>query len=151
MDDNFVSNDAVHDGYRVKIAPVAATIKAVVDGVTVAESASALVMHETRYPPVFYFPEKDVQMEHLREADHRTHCPFKGNANHWTLTIGKDQQSPAAWQYRDPFDESAAVKGYVAFVWDKIDAWYSDDQPLAAPEISHDSSVHNNSLLTAAQ
>ncbi|MEM8972539.1 MAG: DUF427 domain-containing protein [Pseudomonadota bacterium] len=143
MDDRIISEDAVHDGYRVKITPVAATIRAVVNGVAIAESASALVMHETRYPPVFYFPEKDVQMAHLKASDHNTHCPFKGNANHWTLTLGKDQQSPAAWQYGDPFDESAAVKGYVAFVWDMIDEWYSDDTLLEAPTSDHDPAISN--------
>ena len=133
MDDNFIGDTAVHDGYRVKIAPVAANIKAIVNGITVAESASTLVMHETRYAPVFYFPQKDVDMTLLKVADHNTHCPFKGNANHWTLATGKDQENPAAWQYRDPFDESAAVKGYVAFVWDMIDEWYRDDELLSAP------------------
>ena len=107
MDDNYVGDDTLHEGYRVRIAPVAATIKAVVDGIAVAESASALIMHETRYAPVFSFPEKDVDMAQLQTADHHTYCPFKGNANHWTLKIGKDQQNPAAWQYREPFDESA--------------------------------------------
>ena len=143
MDDNFVGDSAVHDGYRVKIAPVAATIKAVVNGITIAESSSTLVMHETRYPPVFYFPEKDVQMAHLQQVDHNTYCPFKGNAHHWALSIGHDQSSPAAWQYRDPFDESAAVQGYVAFVWDMIDDWYRDDKRLDAPTVDHDESTPN--------
>ena len=143
MDDNYVGDDTLHEGYRVRIAPVAATIKAVVDGIAVAESSSALIMHETRYAPVFYFPEKDVDMAQLQTADHHTYCPFKGNANHWTLKIGKDQQNPAAWQYREPFDESAAVKGYVAFVWDKIDEWYRDDELLEEPTSSHDSSIQN--------
>ncbi len=133
MDDNYVGDHTVHDGYRVKIAPVAATIKAVVNGQVIAESASALVMHETRYAPVFYFPAQDVDMALLKTADHHTYCPFKGNANHWTLTTGADQSSPAAWQYGDPFDESSAVKGHIAFVWDMIDEWYRDDELLSAP------------------
>ena len=126
-----------HTGYRVVIEPSAARIRAVVDGVTIADSTGVLVMHETRLAPVFYFPRADVAMDQLVRTELQTNCPFKGNASYWTLDAGGKTVENAAWSYEDPFDESSAVKDYIAFQWNAIDAWFADDvelveQPAAA-------------------
>ena len=42
-----------HSGYRVVIEPSPARGRAVFGGETVADSARALIMHETRLPPVY--------------------------------------------------------------------------------------------------
>ena len=132
MSDTFFSgSDQVrHEGYRVTIVPAPQRVRAVFHGETVAESAQVLVMRETRLPPVYYFPRGDVRMDHLARSDQRTHCPFKGNASYWSLQVGDRRAQNVAWSYEDPFDESAIVKGYIAFDWDAIDSWYVDDDAI---------------------
>ena len=118
-------------GYRVAIEPSPARIKAVYRGETLADSARVMVMHETRLPPVFYFPRDDVNMALLERTDHRTNCPFKGNASYWSIEAGGGSVENAAWSYEDPYDEAAGLKGYIAFDWQAIDAWTADGEPIA--------------------
>ncbi len=116
-----------HTGYRVVIEPSPARIRAVYRGETVADSARALIMHETRLPPVYYFPRADVRMDLLQRTREHTHCPFKGNASYWSLVAGGGSAENAAWSYEEAYDESSAVEGYIAFDWDAIDGWFADD------------------------
>ena len=51
--------------YRVVVKPGGKRVRVVFAGVTIADSTDAVVLHETRLPPVWYFPKKDVRMEYL--------------------------------------------------------------------------------------
>ena len=123
---------AVHTGYRLIIEPADRRVRVEIGGETVADSARALVMHETRLPLVYYFPRDDVRMDLLTPSDHRTYCPFKGNATHWSLTVGGKTVENVAWSYDAPFDEAATVEGRIAFYWDRVDAWFADDTRIDA-------------------
>ena len=122
---------ATHEGYRIVVEPAADPVRAVLADETVVDSKRALVMHETRLPPVFYFPRDDVHMEFLVPSDHRTNCPFKGDASYWSLDIGDRRIENAVWSYEDPYDEASTVKGYLAFDWNSVDAWFSGETELA--------------------
>ena len=125
-----------HTGYRLVIEPSTQRIHAVFNGEIVADSRRALVMSETRLRPVYYFPREDVRLDLLAPTDHLTHCPFKGNAAYWTLTVGAETAENAVWSYETPFDEAEMVEGHLAFYWDRMDAWYADgvEITLAPPE-----------------
>lgn len=120
----------LRSGYRVVLKPADNRIRAIFHGQTLADSAQALVMQETRLAPIFYFPRDDVSMELLAKTDHRTHCPFKGDASYWTLKVGDVSVENAAWSYENPYDEASDVKEYVAFNWGDIDAWMVDDEQI---------------------
>jgi len=120
----------VHQGYRVSTERSARRMRVVSSGETVAESSRALVMHETRLPPVFYFPKDDVEMDLLVPSDHRTNCPFKGNASYWSLKVGDKIIDNVAWSYEDPYDEASSLRGYIAFDWDSVDAWLADNEDI---------------------
>lgn len=90
-------------------------------GETVADSRDAQVLYECGYPPVYYLPREDVRMDRLTATDHRTHCPHKGDASYWTVQAGGERAENAAWSYEDPFDDVAAIAGYLAFYPDKVD------------------------------
>lgn len=124
------SSARAREGYRLSIDEDARRIRAVFQGQTVADSSNALVMHETRLGPVFYFPREDVRMDLLAKSSRRTHCPFKGNASYWTIQVGSRSAESAAWSYEDPYDESSTVKEYIAFDWPAIDQWYADDTQI---------------------
>ena len=124
------SRGEVRSGYRVILKPADHRIQAMYRGQTIADSSHVLVMRETRLPPIFYFPRTDVHMELLAKTDHRTHCPFKGDASYWTLEVGEETAENAAWSYEDPYDEASDVKEYVAFMWDAVDTWLVDDRQI---------------------
>lgn len=123
--------EELRSGYRVVLRPSAQRIRVRFGGETIADSAGAIVMNETRLPSVFYFPREDVRMDLLARTKHRTHCPFKGDASYWTLGADDEIAENVAWSYEDPYDEAADVKGYVAFSWKAVDAWFADDRQIA--------------------
>jgi uncharacterized protein (DUF427 family) len=90
-----------------------------VNGEVIADTRDALRMSEGDYPPVYYFPRKDVKMECLARTDHRTYCPFKGYASYLSLKGGAEN---AVWSYESPYDEMSAIKELLAFYPEKVDA-----------------------------
>ena len=125
--------DRSHLGYRLEIEPAHQRMRAVFDGVTIADSRRALVMRETRLPIAYYFPREDVRMDLLERTDRQTHCPFKGNASHWSIRVGENVEENVAWSYEAPFDEARMVGDYIAFYWDRIDQWFADDHQITKP------------------
>ena len=123
-----------HTGYRLIIEPSARRIHVTFNGETVADSRRVLVMHETRLPMVYYFPRDDVRMDLLERTEHLTYCPFKGNASYWTVKVGDKTSENTAWSYEAPFDEAEMVRDYVAFFWDRMDAWFADDVEITLPD-----------------
>ena len=67
-------------------------------------------------------------MAHFRWTDNATHCPFKGDASYWTLTVADRVLENVMWSYEAPCDEVAAVREYVAFYRDRLDDWYEDGE-----------------------
>ena len=61
-------------------------------------------------------------------TDTSTHCPFKGDASYWTLTVGDREIPDALWAYESPTSDAAWLKGYGALYWDKVDEWYVEDE-----------------------
>ncbi len=131
--------EAVHRGYRFDVEPATKRISVDFNGVVIADSDRALIMRETRLPPVYYIPKDDVRMDLLHRTTSHTHCPFKGNASYWRVKVGDQVAEDAAWSYEDPFDEAISVKDYVAFYWRKMGAWYEDGLPMMRPEAPRDS------------
>jgi len=92
--------------------------------VTIAHSDQVMVLKEwageKTYPPVVYFPLKDIDQDCLLPSDHRTHCPIKGDASYYSIKAEGQTLENAAWFYSDPLPLVADVKGYVAFYPDKV-------------------------------
>ena len=97
------------------------------DGITIADSNKAVLYRESRLAPVYYFPRSDVRMDLLRRTNHRSHCPFKGNASYWSISIGDKEVENAVWSYENPLDEAGAIKGHLAFWLTKLGVTYSED------------------------
>jgi len=125
--DTSLTTDAA---YRVVVEPCGKRLRVVFAGETIADSRDTLVLHETRLPPVSYFPRKDVRMDLLERTDHHTHCPFKGNASYWTLRAGNQVAENAVWSYEHPLNDAQAIQGYLAFDWDAMEAWHEDDRQV---------------------
>src|SRR5271155_4507636 len=84
--------------------------------IVIARTDRSLEMHEASYPVVFYIPLDDVDEHLLQESDHRTWCPYKGEASYYDIVDGDGTDLTAAvWFYGDPFPAVADIKGHVAF------------------------------------
>lgn len=105
-------------------------VRVVFNGEIVADSRRVKLMHEAGLLPVYYFPIEDVRMELLEESDHATHCPFKGDASYWSVSVGDRVAEDAAWSYAEPIDSCPPIAGYLAFYWRKMDHWYEEDEEV---------------------
>jgi uncharacterized protein (DUF427 family) len=109
--------------HRVDLLPEGRRVRVTFGSVVIADSRAALRIEETGHEPVHYLPAKDVRTDLLRPTDHRTHCPFKGDASYWTIEVpGGARSENAVWGYRTPFDESAGLAGHFAFYKSRVDA-----------------------------
>jgi acyl-CoA thioesterase len=68
-----------------------------------------------------YLPESSVAWEHFEASGHHTVCPFKGEADYWTLVATDPPLENVVWTYRRPFEEVAGLGGYVAFYADRLE------------------------------
>lgn len=117
---------------RIDILQSSRHIRVEIDGVTVAESYQPRLLFETGLPTRYYLPKTDVRMDLLKPTDHVTSCPYKGDANYWTVDTGDSTHENIVWGYKLPTRESAPIAGYVCFYNEKVDI-YVDGEPLERP------------------
>lgn len=107
-------------GYAIDLVPWSGGGRAEFGGVVVAESNACVIVKESDHQDQIYFPVGDVAWEHFTETDLHTVCPFKGEADYWSLTVGDTTEENAVWAYRRPFPEVAGLEGHVAFYTDRV-------------------------------
>ena len=117
---------------RVDILPSSRHVRVEVDGVTIAESTKPTLLFETGLPARFYLPKTHVRMDLLSATDSVTHCPYKGQAEWWSVRAGDEVHADLAWSYRTPLPESQKIAGLVAFYDEKVDI-YVDGVRQARP------------------
>ncbi len=122
-------------GYEIRIEDCPRRVRAIFNGVPIADSVQAKVLIEGRLPPVYYFPRADTRMDLLHATSQRTYCPFRGNASYWTVAVGERTAENAAWSYEDPYEEATAIKGYVAFYRERMDAVAEEGEAPAPPAV----------------
>ena len=86
-----------------------------------ADSANALTLQESDYPPVYYVPLADVDQAALRPSDTSTYCPYKGDASYYSVTTSAGDVEDAMWFYPQPYDAVGEIGGHVAFYADRVD------------------------------
>ena len=117
--------------HHVRVEPSPKWIRVLAGGETVADTKHALLLFETGHTPVYYIPLDDVRMELFERTDRATHCPYKGDAIYWSLKAGGRAEENALWSYPVPLDaEAPDLSAYAAFYWNKVDAWYEEDEQV---------------------
>jgi len=105
-------------------------IRATIGGQTVLDTTRAKLLHETAHLPVLYAPLEDLREDLLEATDHATHCPFKGDASYYTVRAGDRTEENAVWYYPSPLDGAAPIEGHAALYWDRMDAWFEEEEPV---------------------
>jgi uncharacterized protein (DUF427 family) len=83
----------------------------------IADTTSPLVLYESGFAPRWYVPRADVLAGALTEAELQTFCPYKGIASYYDIGDARH----AAWSYRAPFDDMAAIGDLVSFEPDRVE------------------------------
>ena len=116
--------------YEIRFEPSARRVRVELNGKWLADSARALVLHETRLPPAYYFPREDVQLGLLEKSPLVTHCPFKGDASYWSVRAAGSVAKDAAWSYEEPYADAAPIRGFISFNPERISAIYEGDDEI---------------------
>ncbi len=124
------SGYARHPDYDVHFEPCGKRLRVVFNGETIADSRQAQYLFETRHLPVYYFPREDVRMDLLERTEHSTFCPFKGTAGYFSVRAGDRVAENAVWTYEEPFPQTAEIKDYLSFYWNRMDHWYEEDEEV---------------------
>lgn len=116
--------------HRLLFDPFPRRVRAVLGGEQVLDTSRGMLLHESNLLPQLYVPRADVRTDLLSPTDHSTHCPFKGDAAYWSVTVGDRTAENAVWGYPQPIDAAGWLDGYLAFYWGAMDAWFDEDQPV---------------------
>ena len=108
-----------HPGYEIDQEVVPGVVRVWHGDLLVAESSAALRVKETAHVDRLYVPEADVKLELFETNDHHTICPFKGEADYWTLTASDPAAEDIFWTYRSPFPEVAGLVGHLGVYHEK--------------------------------
>ncbi len=104
----------------VRQAPVRVVVR--VAGRVIADSTSALTVHEADYAPVLYIPREDVDMTALDRTSHVSYCPFKGEAAYYSIPVAGERGINAVWTYEEPYDAVAGIEDHLAFYGNRVDS-----------------------------
>jgi len=104
-------------------------IRVIFGGVPVADSTNAYLLREGG-SPVYYFPEADVRMDLLTPTATVKNSPIRGDASYCSLTVGGRTAEDAVWTFKESVETASFLKGYVAFDWPKMDAWFEEREEV---------------------
>ncbi len=128
MDEWFEEDEKVivhpRDPYhRIDTFTTSRKVTVTIEGVVLAESDEVKALYEAGLPVRYYFPFRDVRLEHLVRSDTVTQCAYKGTAIHWSARVGDTVHPDVAWTYEgDGVQRDAeAIRGRIAFYNERID------------------------------
>jgi uncharacterized protein (DUF427 family) len=85
-------------------------VKAIWNGVVIAESDQTVVVEGNHY-----FPPDAVKPEHLQPSGTHTHCGWKGQASYYDVVVDGQTNRDAAWYYPEPLPAAQHIAGRIAF------------------------------------
>lgn len=85
-------------------------MKAIWNSAVIADSPTTVVLEGNHY-----FPESSLNRDYVTFSNHRTSCPWKGQASYYSLLVNGELNADAAWYYPEPKRDAEEIKGHVAF------------------------------------
>ena len=85
-------------------------MKASWNGHVIAESDDTVLVEGNHY-----FPASSLNREYVVESNHRSSCPWKGQARYYSLLVDGDLNPDAVWYYPEPKEGAEMVRDRVAF------------------------------------
>ncbi len=103
--------------HQVRTEPNPRRVRVFFGGEAVADSTRTLYLFETAHLPVYYFPRSDVRFDLLQPTA-------------YSVGAGGRTATNAGWAYPDPIASVPELADYVAFYWNRADAWYEEDDEV---------------------
>jgi uncharacterized protein (DUF427 family) len=85
-------------------------MKATWHGAVLAESDDIVLVEGNAY-----FPEASLDRQYITFSNHRTSCPWKGQAKYYSVMVDGELNADAVWYYPEPSDAAKNIRGRVAF------------------------------------
>lgn len=98
---------------RVDILQSRRRIRVLVEGEPVAETTASHHLYETGLPCRYYMPLTAVRAEVLRPSERRTRCPYKGEAEYYSVEVKGKLYEDVIWFYNRPTLECGLIVGEV--------------------------------------
>jgi uncharacterized protein (DUF427 family) len=108
--------------HPITITPNPRRVRVRFNGKVVADTQSALTLAEANLPAVQYIPRADADMSAFVPTDHKTYCPFKGDASYFTLVVDGKRAENAVWTYVEPYPAVSLIESHLAFYPNRVDA-----------------------------
>jgi len=108
--------------HPITISAAPRRVRVTFGGRVVADSRRALLLTEPSYAPVAYMPRADVDMTILKRTDHKSRCPYKGEASYYSIHADGRTAQNAVWSYEQPLPDVATIAGYMAFYPNRVDS-----------------------------
>ena len=124
--ENLGQRPVADDG--ILFEPTQRRVRVMFGGVTIADSRGVMLMLEQKRLAGYYFPAKDVRDDLFVPTSFTSSHAGRGEASFYSVKVGDRIAEKAAWRYLQP--ERADLKDYVAFYWDKMDAWFEEDDEV---------------------
>lgn len=90
-------------------------MKAIWNDTIIAESNETIIVENNHY-----FPANSINKEFFTETTTNTTCPWKGEANYYSIEVFGSKNEDAAWYYPKTKALANHIEGYVAF-WKGVD------------------------------
>jgi uncharacterized protein (DUF427 family) len=107
--------------HPITIEPNRKRVRVLFNGRVVADTTRALTLREASLRPVHYIPRADADMALFARTAQSTHCPYKGDAAYYSLSVDGRTAENAVWTYEAPFPATAAIKDHLAFYPARVD------------------------------
>ena len=98
------------------------TMRAIWNGVVLAESDDTVVVEGNHY-----FPVESLREEFFTPSSYRSTCPWKGSATYRSVSVDGEVNPAAAWEYESPSILARKLKNRVGF-WRGVQV-VGDDVP----------------------
>jgi uncharacterized protein (DUF427 family) len=85
-------------------------MKAIWNSVIVAQSDDTVVVESNHY-----FPAGSIKKEYFQASSTTSHCPWKGDARYYSLSVNGAVNADAAWYYPATTEKAKHFEGRVAF------------------------------------
>lgn len=105
----------------IKVAAHEGRVTVMFDGKIIADSTRAIDLDEPGNPLRIYIPREDVTPDVLRQSQHTSMCPYKGDAAYHSLHSGTEVAENAVWYYANPCPLVEPIRDHLAFWGDKIE------------------------------
>ena len=107
--------------HPIAIVAASGRVRVTFAGRIIADTARAMDLLEATYAPVAYVRREDVDVTLLKRTDHKSRCPYKGEASYYSIVANGRIAENAVWSYEQPLADVAEIAFYVAFYPSRVD------------------------------